>query len=57
MGYKVTLNANVEIETMTYLDKLVAAGDGKSRGAVIDRAMTQYREKALKDAEKTAGRK
>ena len=54
--YRVPASANVTMETLMYIDARVSAGDGTSRGEVIEKAISLYREKAQKDAEK-GGRK
>ena len=42
--YKIPVNSNVNLDTLTWIDKQVAAGDGGSRGEIIDKAVAAYRE-------------
>lgn len=46
--YRIPANANVNIDTLTWIDKQIAAGDGGSRGEIIDKAVAAYREKTVK---------
>ena len=55
-AYRIPSSANVTVETLKYIDERIKAGDGRSRGEVIEKAISLYREKAQKDADK-AGRK
>lgn len=56
MGVKTPLSANVDSDTLLYIDSEVKKGTARSRGEFVEKAAAVYREQNQKKIDRTVKR-